>query len=134
MNLTISQMESRSLAQLSKTLSTLEIKILKGPGVGLLMMSVTDPFHTDFHMGEILAAETLVEFGGVRGYGMVMGKEPDLTVAAAAVDAISRSGALKMLNIEKVLASERERIENARRHEEALVESTRVSFESMVRG
>jgi alpha-D-ribose 1-methylphosphonate 5-triphosphate synthase subunit PhnG len=132
--MTISQMDRRALARLLKTLSTLEIKIIKGPEAGLLMVSVTDPFDTDFHLGEALVTEAIVEYGGVSGYGMVMGDEPDRAVASAAVDAIARAAPAGMPEIDRILASERKKIEKAREREEALVESTRVRFESMVRG
>jgi len=127
-------MDRRALARLLKTLSTLEIKIIKGPEAGLLMVSVTDPFGTDFHLGEALVTEAIVEYGGVSGYGMVMGDEPDRAVASAAVDAIARAAPAGMPEIDRILASERKKIEKAREREEALVESTRVRFESMVRG
>jgi len=133
-NMTISQMDRRALARLLKKLSTLEIKIIKGPEVGLLMVSVTDPFDTDFHLGEALVTEAIVEYGGVSGYGMVMGDEPDRAVASAAVDAIARAAPAGMPEVDRILASERKKIEKAREKEEALVESTRVRFESMVRG
>ena len=133
-NMTISQMDRRALARLLKKLSTLEIKIIKGPEAGLLMVSVTDPFDTDFHLGEALVTEAIVEYGGVSGYGMVMGDEPDRAVASAAVDAIARAAPAGMPEIDRILASERKKIEKAREREEALVESTRVRFESMVRG
>jgi alpha-D-ribose 1-methylphosphonate 5-triphosphate synthase subunit PhnG len=132
--MTISQMDRRALARLLKKLSTLEIKIIKGPEAGLLMVSVTDPFDTDFHLGEALVTEAIVEYGGVSGYGMVMGDEPDRAVASAAVDAIARAAPAGMPEIDRILASERKKIEKAREREEALVESTRVRFESMVRG
>jgi alpha-D-ribose 1-methylphosphonate 5-triphosphate synthase subunit PhnG len=127
-------MDRRALARLLKKLSTLEIKIIKGPEVGLLMVSVTDPFDTDFHLGEALVTEAIVEYGGVSGYGMVMGDEPDRAVASAAVDAIARAAPAGMPEVDRILASERKKIEKAREKEEALVESTRVRFESMVRG
>jgi alpha-D-ribose 1-methylphosphonate 5-triphosphate synthase subunit PhnG len=133
-NTTISQMDRRALARMLKTLSMLEIKILKGPEAGLLMVSVTDPFDTDFHLGEALVTEAIVEYGGVKGYGMVMGDEPDRAVASAAVGAIARAAPAGIPEVNRIMASEQKKIEKAREREEALVESTRVKFESMVRG
>ncbi len=56
------------------------------------MVSATDPFDVDFHLGEALVTEALVEYEGVQGYGMVMGDQPERALAAASVDAIARAG------------------------------------------
>lgn len=134
LNTTISQMDGRALSRLLKTLTKLEISLIKGPTVGLIMVSVTDPFNTDFHLGEALTTEALAEYQGVRGYGMIMGEEPERAVAAAAVDALVRAKAPELAAVEKILAPERKKILEARKHDEALVEATRVKFENMVMG
>ena len=134
LNMTISQMDGRALSRLLKTLTKLEISLIKGPTVGLIMVSATDPFGTDFHIGEALVTEAMAEYAGVKGYGMVMGEEPERAVAAAAVDALARAKSPELAAIEKILAPERKKILEARKHEEALVEATRVKFENMVLG
>ena len=134
LNMTISQMDGRALSRLLKTLTKLEISLIKGPTVGLIMVSATDPFGTDFHIGEALVTEATAEYAGVKGYGMIMGEEPERAVAAASIDALARAKSPVMASIEKILAPERKKILEARKHDEILVEATRVKFENMVLG
>ncbi|HMK46079.1 MAG TPA: phosphonate C-P lyase system protein PhnG [Methanocella sp.] len=134
LNMTISHMDGRALSRLLKALTRAEIKIIKGPTSGLIMISITDPFGTDFHLGEALVTEAIVEYDGVRGYGMVMGDGSERAVAAASADALRKSGSPEMAKINKILAQERKKIVEARKKEEAIVESTRVKFETMVLG
>lgn len=134
LDITIRQMDSRALSRLMKTLARLEIAVLKCPEAGLLMVSATDPFSVDFHLGEALVTEALVEYEGVQGYGIVLGDQPERALAAAAVDAIARAGSPELGRIAKLLEPERKKIAEARKLEEALVESTRVKFETMVKG
>jgi len=131
---TIRYMDSRALSRLFRSLAKLEITVVKSPEAGLIMVSVTDPFSVEFHLGEALVTEAVVEYRGVKGYGIILGDDPKRALAAASVDAVIRSGSPEKARIVKSLETEQKKIANVRRQEQILVESTRVSFESMVEG
>lgn len=131
---TIRHMDSRALSRLFKSLEKLEITVIKSPEAGLIMVSVTDPFRVDFHLGEALVTEAVVEYRSVKGYGIILGDDPKRALAAASVDAIMRSGSPEKARIVKYLETERKKIAYVRRQEQTLAESTRVSFESITEG
>lgn len=126
-------MDSQAVSRLLKMLDPGNIRVLKAPETGLLMMSATDPFGTDYHLGEILVTEAYVEQEGVKGYGMVIGDDPERALTAASIDLLSRSAGVDS-NVEKFLAAEAEKIREKEKAEDALVSGTRVSFESMTPG
>lgn len=123
-------MDSRAVSRLLTTLASERLTVIKAPEAGLLMMSVRDPFDTDFHLGEILVTEAYVERDGMRGYGMVMGDDPERALAAASIDLLSRSCGVGQ-KIERFLASQSKKIAEKEKAEKALVARTRVRFESM---
>ena len=134
LNMTIRLMDGPALSGLIEMLSELEIAVLKGPEVGLIMVSATDPFSTDFHLGEALVTQAIVEYRGEKGFGMLLGDQPERAIALASVDALDRAGAPELEKIGEALEPEHVKVMEALKREEAIVESTRVKFESMVIG
>jgi alpha-D-ribose 1-methylphosphonate 5-triphosphate synthase subunit PhnG len=126
-------MDGRAISRLLKLLGPEDLKVLKAPKTGLLMMSVKDPFGTDFHLGEVLVTEAYVERDGIIGYGMAIGDDPERALAAASIDLLSRAGGMGQ-NVDKLLAAQAKKIREKEKAEEALVAGTRVSFESMTPG
>jgi alpha-D-ribose 1-methylphosphonate 5-triphosphate synthase subunit PhnG len=64
------------------------IKLLTGPHLGLVMLSVRESVaESTFYAGEILVTEVTLELAGQYGFGMVLGNDPRRALASALVDA-----------------------------------------------
>jgi alpha-D-ribose 1-methylphosphonate 5-triphosphate synthase subunit PhnG len=64
------------------------IKLLTGPRLGLVMLSVRESVaESTFYAGEILVTEVTLELAGRYGFGMVLGNDPRRALASALVDA-----------------------------------------------
>jgi alpha-D-ribose 1-methylphosphonate 5-triphosphate synthase subunit PhnG len=99
---------------------------------GLIMVTATDCFETDFHLGEILVTTAEVELDGVRGYASILGREPEKATLAAQINALMLSGKADWLtDISASLDPVRGRVDEKCRREAALISATRVRFESM---
>jgi len=138
-NSVITKMDEKSIEELIALIPQEEINIIKKPEAGLLMMAANDSFGADFYLGEILVTEAEVEYSGKTGYAMMMGDEPEMTLAAASVDAILQAdtrdarGDLKQRVMDFVTMQAR-KIAEADEMERMLIAKTRVSFETMVKG
>jgi alpha-D-ribose 1-methylphosphonate 5-triphosphate synthase subunit PhnG len=64
------------------------IKLLTGPRLGLVMLSVLESVaESTFYAGEVLVTEVTLELVGRYGFGMVLGNDPRRALASALVDA-----------------------------------------------
>lgn len=126
----ILNMDDGALSELLMLLGRLEIVVSREPQAGLVMMSARDPFETDFYVGEVLVTEAEVDYMGRKGYAMVMGDDPDRALARASLDALDQAGYVGK-EIKRLLERQVRKVAAAERKEEALVRSTRVSFETM---
>jgi len=126
---------SEDVKNFLQLLDSNEMRILKQPQVGLLMMAATDSFETDFYVGEILVTEAEVEYKGIVGYGMVIGQEPERALLISILDAILRSNDVESINrIEKFLMQKQNEIAVSHEIEKRLIAKTKVSFEMMAKG
>ncbi len=126
-------MDEREVNELLELFAAQEIAVTRPPRSGLIMMTATDSFTTDFHLGEVLVTEAAVTVAGNEGFGMVIGEEPRKALARAAADALLRAGRPEKL-CESVLAClEHSHLRQAARRsqEAALTAATRVSFDLM---
>ncbi len=104
----------------------------RAPRAALVMMSVTDPFDTRFHLGEVLVTESVVVLGAVRGWGMTIGDAPQRARLKAIVDALGRGAEpARLEDAIRLLAPEEGRLERERCREAELVARTRVEFDLM---
>ena len=75
----------RSLAD--QVLETLDVEVARGPSVGLLMVRAEEPSERlQFNFTEVTVSEAEVTADGLRGYAMVMGREPEKALAGAILD------------------------------------------------
>ena len=110
------------------------VTVVRGPVTGLVMMSAMDSHETAFYLGEVLVTEAEVDYGGCRGYGMVLGDDADRAIARAAVEAIGASPNRALRErVNRLLAAESRKIEARRRRAASLIAATRVDFETMKR-
>lgn len=129
----VAGMDDTTVDELLGYFSDLPLIIQKPPQTGLLMMSVTDSFNTDFHLGEVLVTETIVSLDGTDGYGMVQGEAPRRALARAVTDALLRCGRYQSLceSVKALLQREQERQHQSEKVAAAMAHSTRVSFDIM---
>lgn len=131
-NSVITKMDEKSIEKLIALMPQDEINIIKKPETGLLMMAARDSFNTDFYLGEILVTGAEVEYKGLKGYAMVMGDEPERALLAASVDAVMQGDNEDLKKqIRGFVSEQMEKINSIREKESALIEKTKVSFESM---
>lgn len=97
---------------------------------GLVMLPYTDSVQgTPFHLGEVLVAEAHVSLADHEGYGAVLGRDLELALAVAILDAALQAGR-QTATILNFIATESVRL---RSDEELLlrqVEATRVEMET----
>lgn len=98
---------------------------------GLVMLPMRDTVrHVDFHLGEVLVSEALVEdAGGHRGYGMTTGRDLERAMAMAVVDLALAAG-LDVPSIEAFITREHALQEEADTARLRRVEATRVEMET----
>lgn len=64
------------------------ITLIQPPRVGMMMLRLREPVEgTVFNAGEVLVTEAHLTLGGHQGYAMRLGRAPELTLAAAVLDA-----------------------------------------------
>jgi alpha-D-ribose 1-methylphosphonate 5-triphosphate synthase subunit PhnG len=134
-NATLTKMDQTAIKALHDLISQEEIRILKKPTPGLLMMTVKDSFETDFYLGEILVTEAIVEFQECKGYGLVMGDEPERAYLAASLETIFQSDQQELIrSLTDFLALQAGKQAEKEEQEKNLIARTAVRFESMVKG
>lgn len=130
----IMHMPERAVRKLLGLVAGEAIRVVRGPLTGLVMMTAQDSFETPFYLGEVLVTEAEVDYGGCRGYGMVLGDDADRAIARATMEAIGASMnrvLLERLNL--FLTDENRKLEARRKRAASLIASTRVDFETMKR-
>lgn len=101
--------------------------------VGMVMARAKDCFDTEFFLGEILVAESYVEYHGNLGYGMIIGDSIDKAFIVAAYDAVEDDEALRPIKamIDNWIIQNSKYYLDSIRDEDRLFRSTRVRFEMM---
>ncbi|MCL5807520.1 MAG: phosphonate C-P lyase system protein PhnG [Deltaproteobacteria bacterium] len=130
----ITQMPERAVRKLLGLLAGEELTVVRGPLTGLVMMSALDSFQADFYLGEVLVTEAEVTYGECRGYGMVIGDDPERAIARASVEAVGASrNRILQERVQRFLSAEANKIEFRRKKGASLIARTRVDFETMKR-
>jgi alpha-D-ribose 1-methylphosphonate 5-triphosphate synthase subunit PhnG len=129
----IAGMDESAIEELLTLFADLELTVTSPPRTGLLMMTATDSFNSDFHLGEVLVTEATVLLEDTDGYGLVMGEAPRKALARAATDALLRSGGYTLLaqKTRSLLLREQKRQHAADAESAAMTAATRVNFDLM---
>lgn len=108
------------------------VNVVTPPRPGVLMLRLREPVRgTVFNAGEVLVTEAAVSLGGMPGYAMRLGREPETTLAAAILDAAVAADHPLSPKI-MTLLGEQERAAEARDAAAwRAVAPTRVAFEEM---
>ena len=129
------KVEGRAVKRALALLRGREVRITKPPETALVMMRVQDPFDTAFCMGEVLVTSAEVSLGRWKGYGSVVGDEPEKALLAASIEAVFQGGDTGLIgDIKRWVAAQRRRVKAMEDKEAALLASTRVDFEIMPAG
>lgn len=120
-------MELRRLAEPAMQSDT--VRILREPAKTMVMIRMKESVaKSDFYLGELLAAEAMVEIDGVKGFALMAGDDLEKALDAAVLDALCTRGEP---DIEKrLLMLEQKQLEEERR-EIALHQGTQVKFETL---
>lgn len=114
----------------NRCLEGAKVGITAAPEAALVMVRVKETVDGEvFNLGEVLVTRCEVTLDGERGWGMIMGDDPQRALSCAVLDAMSRQGMPEELEAELKLALAFAR--EARRARWASVQPTRVAFEEM---
>jgi len=128
----VADMDEAAIERILLLAAGLEMDIVHPPRAGLVMMSRTDSFGCDFHLGEVLVTEAELGCRGRRGYGMVIGDRPRWALASAAAELIMKGDDPELSRaLCRIGETEEQRIGAVRRQERELTARTRVSFDLM---
>ncbi|MEA3363876.1 MAG: phosphonate C-P lyase system protein PhnG [Thermodesulfobacteriota bacterium] len=128
----VNDISREAVRELLELAETAPIEIVSTPRSGLTMMHVLDAFDSEFLLGEILVSSAEVVLNGQRGYGMVIGDEPERSLARACAEVLLHGEDEVLKNrMQKLLERERQTLNEQRRHEEQLIAGTKVSFDLM---
>ncbi|MCS7200242.1 MAG: phosphonate C-P lyase system protein PhnG [Caldimicrobium sp.] len=110
------------------------IKVIKEPTAGSIMVTAKDFLDVAFCLGEVLVTEALVEYEDTKGYGLIIGDEPEKALVLAFIDAVykSKNESLKK-KLETILLKTKTTIEEKDKLERAVISKTRVNFEIMAK-
>jgi phosphonate C-P lyase system protein PhnG len=117
---------------LLKLLADEAMTLVREPSLGTIMMTVTDGSGQDFHLGEVLITEAALEYQQQVFYAWVVGDHPQKALARAAVEAVLEKGPEPLRRrLIRILTHQLRRRMDQRKHEEHLLISSRVEFETM---
>ncbi len=109
-----------------------DLSVHQEPEKALVMMTVCDPFDTDFFLGEVLVTSARVACGDGVGYGAIMGDAPRAALLLAAVEALEKDGQQARLAPASALADRlAPRLAERRQTIGRMAAATAVQFESM---
>lgn len=129
----INTMGARQVDRLLALLAEVELTVSRPPRSGLVMLTVTDSFETDFHLGEVLVTEARILFRGMEGFGMVLGEAPERALARASADAVFRCPEQTEIRekLQDFLLQEKSVQKDKLMEEAALIAATKVNFDLM---
>ncbi len=126
----VDSLDEPTAGRIAAVLGVDGFEVVAGPRTALLMMTVTDPFDTEIHPGEVLVTQAVVQTGAVRGWGMGLGEVPQRALLKAILDALARAHDVPTLRRAAVLlAPEQARVEAERRREMELIARSRARLD-----
>lgn len=128
----VNDMPREAVRELLELAEKTPIEIISTPKSGLNMMHVLDAFDSEFLLGEVLVSSAEVILDGQRGFGMVMGDEPERSLARACAEVLLiGQDELLRTRVQKLLLREQQSLNEHRRQEKQLTAKTKVKFDLM---
>jgi phosphonate C-P lyase system protein PhnG len=108
------------------------LSVRQPPEAGLVMITVRDPFDTDFFLGEVLITKAEVVCDGIASHGIIMGEEPERALLLATIEALELSERKAALTTFGEFVARLKRSHLRRRQTASkMAAATTVCFESM---
>lgn len=108
------------------------VVVLTPPRVGMLMLRMREPVDGSiFNAGEVLVTEAQIALGDHQGYALRLGRTPDVTLAAAVLDAAVEAAHPLTPTILDELALLAAVADTRERETWAAIAPTRVAFDEM---
>ena len=120
----------KKLAQEIENNHSLEI-IMKPQGALTMIKMRETAKKSLFYLGEVLVTECKVKVKDQVGIGIVIGMEEDLAYQLAVIDAAFKADLSELNRWIQLLEEEERRIEASRRLDAAIIQKTKVNFETM---
>ena len=120
----------KKLAQEIENNHSLEI-IMKPQGALTIIKMRETAKKSLFYLGEVLVTECKVKVKDQVGIGIVIGMEEDLAYQLAVIDAAFKADLSELNRWIQLLEEEERRIEASRRLDAAIIQKTKVNFETM---
>ncbi|GIN21916.1 MAG TPA: phosphonate C-P lyase system protein PhnG [Bacillus bacterium] len=120
----------KKLAQEIENNHSLEI-IMKPQGALTMIKMRETAKKTLFYLGEVLVTECKVKVKDQVGIGIVIGMEEDLAYQLAVIDAAFKADLSELNKWIQLLEEEERRIEASKRLDAAVIQKTKVNFETM---
>ena len=129
----INTMDDEKVEHLLTLFADVDMTVTRPPQSGLIMLTATDCFETDFYLGEVLVTEARIIFSGCEGFGMVSGEAPRRALARAAADAVLRCPGQSKIQDRLLACLQQEELKQEIRLAEdaALIAATKVNFDLM---
>ena len=109
-----------------------QVTVIRKPAKTLVMVRMRETVaKAEFYLGELLAAEAMVELEGAKGFSLLMGDDLDKAFSAAVLDALRRSQLPQWETVRLALEREEERQRQEERREICRHNASRVQFNTL---
>ena len=109
-----------------------QVAVIRKPAKTLVMVRMRETVaKAEFYLGELLAAEAMVELEGTRGFLPSDGGRLDKAFSAAVLDALRRSGLPQWEAVRLALEQEEKRQQQEERREICRHNASRVQFNTL---
>lgn len=109
-----------------------KISKVKEPEIGLAMVKVKDGvYNENFYIGEILITECSVHFDGTLGIGIIQDDNPEKAYFMSVIDAAFNCKNFNKEELTKTIEKWKQEIKDKYIEEKAMVEGSKVKFETM---
>lgn len=109
-----------------------KISKVKEPEIGLAMVKVKDGvYNKNFYIGEILITECSVHFDGTLGIGIIQDDNPEKAYFMSVIDAAFNCKNFNKEELTKTIEKWKQEIKDKYIEEKAMVEGSKVKFETM---
>lgn len=108
------------------------VEIVRPAEGSLVMLKALDSVSEQpFYLGEVMVTECTVTVNGTRGFGVIVGDQPQRAYQLAVVDACRNANVPEAADWEPLIAAEAARVAQRQNEEFTQLEKSRVQFETM---
>ena len=128
----IEKCPAERVKELARPIVEQHVAVIRKPAKTLVMVRMRETVaKAEFYLGELLAAEAMVELEGTKGFSLLMGDDLDKAFSAAVLDALRRSGLPQWEAVRLALEQEEKRQQQEERREICRHNASRVQFNTL---